>query len=156
MNPFEWHWLARSFLSLALVIPAWLSVGFFRTNFGIRGEVTMIWYFVGTVLGTAVFIRVLNLAPSIMPSIGVLLAIVAVGVVFGSGANAFLFSAIPDASNPAIPQAIQGASVVFVFIFSGLLAMFIPRYFQHVTLGLYQFIGIVLTIAGIVMLGIRR
>ena len=158
MNPFEWHWLTRALLSLAFVIPAWLSIGFFEKTYQVRGEVTMIWYFLGTSLGTFALLRLFSLVPAtdLIPPFMVLLAIMGIGIVFGSLTNAFLFSSLPDAPNPAIPQAIQGSSAVLVFILSALLAVIFPQYFKAASFNLQQLTGIVLTILGIVLVIIRR
>lgn len=158
VNPFEWPWLPKAILSLAFVIPAWLSIGFFEKTFHVRGEVTAIWYFFGTSLGTFAILRMGNLVSltEAIPPLKILLAIIGVGVLFGSVTNALLFSAIASASasgaNPAIPQAIQGTSVLFVFLLSFLLAILYPAYFSAVSFSAKHLIGIILTLTGIVLM----
>lgn len=156
MNPFGWHWMTRAFLSLGFVIPAWLSINFFKTTYQIAGEVTMIWYFLGVAIGTAGFIHVLTPNVSIIPPLTAIVQISIVGVVFGSGANALLFSAIADAPNQAVPQAIQGSSSVFVFLLSLWLAGVMPQYFKSDHLDIYQFVGVAFVVIGIAIVAIRR
>lgn len=157
MNPFEWHWLAKTLVSLALVIPAWLSIDFFKNNYGVKGETTLVWYFLGTVLGTVFLILLFGPAgtPTLFPSPVITFAIVAVGVLFGALANALLFSAMPFAPNSGLPIAIQGSSVAFVFLSSWLLGIFVPRYFRSVTGDIYQLGGILLVILGVAIIILR-
>lgn len=154
MNPFEWPWLPKALLSLAFVIPAWLSISFFEKAFHVRGEVTAIWYFLGTSLGTLGILYMGNLVShtETIPPLKILLAIIGVGLIFGAPTNAFLFSAFASAPasgvNPAIPQAIQGSSFLFVFLLSYFLASQYPTYFSAVPFNAKHFLGIILTLAG--------
>ena len=41
------NWLFQSLVSTVLLVPAWLSVGFFGKNYGVRPDVFMVWYLAG-------------------------------------------------------------------------------------------------------------
>jgi len=155
MNPFELPWLPKAVLSLAFVIPAWLALGFFEKNFAVRGEVQLVWYFLAAALGSALLITFTSPTTKLIPSLNLVCVFLIIGFSLSTGANALLFSAMPDAPNPGIPQAIQGSSVVFVFFISWILGKYIPYYFKPVTLDPYQFFGIFLSIVGITIVIVR-
>lgn len=161
MNPFEWHWISRAILSLLFVVPAWLSIGFFEKAYHIRGEVTAIWYFLGTALGTIILLWFAGTPSSMLiPQGGILLAIISVGFVFGSLANGLLFSAMASASasntNPAIAQVIQGASFILVFLLSILLGYFFPKYFSVLSFNLKVFIGLIFVGIGFTIINLSK
>src|SRR3989344_9553752 len=139
MNPFEWHWLVRALISLVFVVPAWLSIGFFEKTYQIRGEVTALWYFLGTSIGIFILSWIFTLAPAaeLLPGAYKTLLIISSGLIFGAITNALLFSAMASASradtNPGIPQSIQGTSIILVFLLSVLLAVIFPKYFSAIS-----------------------
>jgi len=162
MNPFEWHWLVRALISLVFVVPAWLSIGFFGKAYQIRGEVTALWYFLGTGIGIFILSWIFNLVPAaeLLPGTYKIVMVIGSGLIFGAVTNALLFSAIASASqagaNPSIPQAIQGVSVVLVFLLSMLLASIFPKYFSVISFNPMQFIGVLLAVLGVTLVIIYK
>jgi len=148
------NWLGMSIIGMLAIIPSWLGVGFFEKNFQVRPEVFMIWYFFGVIGGSVCFL--VSKEISILPSISVWLAIVIIGITFGSVANMLLFAATPIAPNPGLPAAIASfASVVILFLSVGLYSL-LPSYFNHVQFDMYHFFGMILAGAGMLLMAMPR
>ena len=144
-------WLTQSFLAVVLLTPAWLAMPFFAKNFCVSGSVFAVWYFlgvsasVGSVQGSAVF----------KPSLAVIGALVATGIVFGGVANSALFSAVNAAPNPGIPVAISTVSSLTTFIAAVVLFRFMPEYFAPAALDWKSFAGAALIIAGATLISVK-
>lgn len=158
VNPFAWSWLAQSIASLLFVIPAWLSIAFFQKVYGVKGEVMMMWFFFGTSVGAAVIMRTFLVGSflDLVPSGGVLLGILLVGLTFGASTNVLLFSATAVAPNQAIPPMIQNASQIFVFPLAILLGMYFPKLFPPAEMDPWRFVGIVLVLFGGIFMAFGR
>ncbi len=146
-------WVSKSLVSLGCLIPAWLAIGFFWKNYGVRAEVTMLWYFGGLILGSAASVPFAGIfkAVDFIPTVP-LLAIALLGGTFGLVANLLLFQAIPLAPNPALPVAIANTSSLFVFVFSAALALLLPRYFDPAALDLRSFAGLLAALAALYLI----
>jgi hypothetical protein len=81
-----------------------------------------------------------------------LLAIIAIGVVFGTFANGSLFQAIGIAPNPGLPPVIYASASMVVFFLSALLASTAPSLFKPVSLELGRLAGILLVLGGLYLL----
>ncbi len=149
-------WLRETLLGLVFVVPAVVSIGYFKRAFGISADVFMVWYYCGiiaTLLLTAKhtgepFSRFMD------PPIVAILCIVAVGLTVGAGANIFTFRAYASAPNPGIVQAIQEAAVPLIFLMTLVLSHVAPKHFStsgHVDL-VWSIVGITLTLTGVLII----
>ncbi len=142
-------WKLQSVAAMLLLVPAWLSLSLFERIYGVRGDVTAVWYFLGVVV-TGFAYHLANGAgvETLYPSTGIVLMMLLVGVVFGSAANMLAFRATSIAPNAGVPVAIVNMSAVFVFLGALALAKYWPQYFAQNSFDLRQFAGLVLTVAG--------
>lgn len=149
-------WFGLSLLGLVLVTPGWLAIAFFGKNFHFRGEVSLIWYGLGMVVGTVLFLLSRKtsgsaLVPGMWPVIGLFL----IGIVFGSLANMAIFRAVETAPNAGLPVAISNVSSILVFLAAILLARLAPKYFEAATFNPYHLLGIMLALAGITIISLK-
>ncbi len=149
-------WLLESFLAMFFLIIAWLAIAFFGRNFQLKGEIILIWYMVGTIVGTAGFLIFKNkaLAP-LFPAPLIMAAIILVGLLIGAAANMLLFSAVTTAPNPALPTAISSSTSVGLFIISALLGVILPKYFGGVSFSWAQLVGILLVVGGVSCISLK-
>lgn len=145
MNIFSENWLAKSLLSMLLIISAWLAVTFFNRNFQVRGETFFMIYSLGSIIGIAMMVRPKDLTASI-PNI----AIFIFGFTIGTAINFLLFSAIPQApaGNAALPVAIQSSAIIFVYLGAYVLHLASPKYFGPIQIDIRYFYGMLLVLAG--------
>jgi hypothetical protein len=150
-------WFAQSIIAATLLVPAWLAIGFFHKNFRVQPEVFLIWYFVGVCIASIIMnTHATNSIKSIFPSLILVCIILFIGFSIGGVANVQLFKAIGNAPNPGIPVAIANTASIGVFIFSALLAMLLPRYFNAPQMDFWTFVGVILTIIGVSIIALRR
>lgn len=150
-------WIWKSIIALIVIIPTWLSIGYFEKKYHIKAEVNMVWYFTGMTIGSTLAILYFNLAqPSDFKLSIPKLSILLMGLTLGAAANTLLFGSIPQAPNPGLPIGIVNTSSVFVFLISVALAKFIPEYFPLAKIDAWQLLGILLTIAGIGLITLKR
>lgn len=143
-----------SIVGMICITPSWLGIGFFEKNFHVRPEVFMIWYFFGVVAGSSGLLGVKGV--SLFVPMGVWLAIVLVGITFGSAANMLLFSATPIAPNQGLPAAVSSFASVLVFVLSWGLYWVLPSYFAHVHIDTYHVWGMFLAVAGLILMAMPR
>ncbi len=156
-NPFNASWSTQATLGLAIVIPAWIAIGFFAKNFQVPAHIFIFWYFIGMLIGIPVFLLSAKFAtPSDFQFGAPQFAIVLTGILFGAVANTLVFMAVNKAPNPGLPIAIAGSASVFVFFLTIVLAALFPKYFNPSTADPYHFLGLLLTLAGVVLIGYKR
>lgn len=151
------NWLSQSLLATGLLIPCWIAIGFFEKNYGVKSDVFLIWYFIGSIL-TWVWMSSSggsNLS-GVLPSFWVALSILLVGATLGAGANLLLFRAVETAPNPGVPVAISSFASVGLFLISILLAKVLPGYFSSVKFDTQSLIGVILTVVGVSTLALKR
>ncbi|GEM_PF-1085273 len=154
VNILKSNWAVMSIIGTACITPSWLGIGFFQKNFGVRSEVFMIWYFLGVVAGSSCFLGAKGVS-LFMPT-GAWLAIVLVGITFGSAANMLLFAATPLAPNQGLPAAIASFASVIVFMLSLGLYWLLPSYFTNVQVDTYHILGMFLAVAGVILMAMPR
>src|SRR5262245_15198567 len=124
-------WWLKSIVSLALLTPAWLAIPFFQRNFKVEQQTFLVWYFLGVVIGTMVMIHMDGATLAmVLPSKGLVGAVLAFGIICGSVANSLLFRAVGEAPNPGLPVAIANGASALVFLASVILGSRLPRYFE--------------------------
>jgi hypothetical protein len=146
-------WLAQSALAIVFLTPAWLAMPFFSKNYGVSGSVFAVWYFVGVTISIATF----GVQPrsALVPSVSVLLALVAVGFVIGGIANNLIFSAVVAAPNPGLPLAVANITTLTTFLLAIVLSRLLPEYFKPVQADLKSLIGATLIIIGAAFIAAR-
>lgn len=150
-------WALKAILATASYVPFILAIGFMARNYGVRSEATFVWFVIGIIIGTPVatalfgVISVSDLRPS-WPH----LTVAAMGAVFGIAYNFLLVRAIEIAPNPGMPVAIANTAAVVAFVLAPALAALLPRWFESVRFDAVHFIGIILAVAGVVMIVIKR
>lgn len=150
-------WLWQSFVATAALVPVWIAVGFFNRNFHVPSAVFLVWYFFGTALCSALF-GVPSLS-SLVPSWGVVGAMLGIGFALGGIINISLFRAVEEASrvsNPGLPIAITNLVSVGVFLLVPVLARFAPKFFDPVRIDPVAFLGVVLCVVGASLVAIRN
>ena len=150
MNAMKLNWAVMSLIGTICIVPSWLGVSFFERNYHVRPEVFMIWYFFGVIIGTGCVLALKGVC--IIPAPAPWLSIIAIGLTFGVVANIMLFAATAIAPNPGLPSAIASSASVLVFVLSLLFFRLFPSYFNEVAFDGYHLIGLVITIAGVIMM----
>ena len=145
-------WFAKSILATVSIVPAFIAIPFFKFKFGIDPLVFLIWYFGATAVSIAAYWSLSGHVDELVPTPPVLLAIIAIGVVFGTLANGSLFQAVGIAPNPGLPPVIYASSSVIVFFLSAFLATTLPSLFKPVSVELSRVAGILLVLAGLYLL----
>lgn len=145
-------WFVKSIIATVCIVPAFIAIPFFRFKFGVDPLVFLVWYFGATAVSIAAFWAISGRADELVPPAPVLLAIIAIGVLFGSFANGSLFQAIGIAPNPGLPPVIYASSSMVVFALSAVLASSFPTLFKPVSVEIGRVAGIVLVLAGLYLL----
>ncbi|MEK7623746.1 MAG: hypothetical protein AAB408_03710 [Patescibacteria group bacterium] len=147
-----WFW--EAFLAMILLVPAWLGLAGFSRVWNIRGEVALLWYMLGVIIGVAFFTAK---SSSIIPENSVAIWwLIGLGIFVGAVANILVFRAVAHAPNAGLPIAITGSASVFVFLSTIFLAHFFPKFFVVQNFDWLRFGGIVLTMIGIGLISIRQ
>ncbi len=142
-------WFAKSVLATVSIVPAFLAIPFFKSKFGVDPLVFLIWYFSATALSIAVVSGVRGGGAELVPPTSLLIAIIAMGLVFGALANGLLFQAVGLAPNPGMPPVIYATSSMIVFFLSAILANSFPALFKPVSFEAGRLAGIVLVLSGL-------
>lgn len=145
-------WFSKSIIATFFVVPAFIAIPFFNTRFNIDPLVFLVWYFLGTALSISIYFVITGKASMLLPSANLVLAFVAIGLVFGSIANGSLFQAVSIAPNPGIPPVIYATSSIVVFFLSLFLASKFPAAFKPVSADLSRMAGIFLVLFGLYLL----
>ncbi len=150
-------WFLQSVIAMILVVPAWLSITFYKKNFHVSAEIFLVWYFGAAAVGIVIFkafsgVSLIEFFPAPSLVIGMLL----IGLTLGAAANALLFSAVSVAPNPGLPIAISGTASVCVFLVSVVLGSFLPKYFSEVRFDWQAFVGVLLVVSGIALIAVRK
>ncbi len=150
-------WLTKTLLATALLVPAWLSIGFFEKAFRLRAEVVTMWYMFGIALGSMFALPMFKIVtPREMAPNTSVLWVLLVGLVIGTSSNQLLFSSLSQAPNPGIPIAISNGAGALVFLVAGGLAAWLPQHFSAVSMDRYHLLGILLTVGGTALIVVRR
>ncbi len=145
-------WFVKSVLATVSIVPAFIAIPFFKFKFGIDPLVFLVWYFGATAVSIATYWGVTGRADELVPPSPILLAIVAIGLLFGALANGSLFQAVGIAPNPGLPPVIYATSSIIIFFLSAVLASRFPGLFKPVSIELGRVAGIVLVLAGLYLL----
>ncbi len=145
-------WFAKSILATVSIVPAFIAIPFFKFKFGVDPLVFLVWYFGATAVSIAVFWSLSGGVDGLVPSAPILLAIIAIGIVFGTLANGSLFQAVGIAPNPGLPPVIYASSSMIVFFLSAFLASTLPGLFKPVSVELSRVAGILLVLGGLYLL----
>jgi hypothetical protein len=145
-------WFAKSILATVSIVPAFIAIPFFKFKFGVDPLVFLVWYFGATAVSIAIYWSLSSGIDGLVPSAPVLLAIISIGIVFGTLANGSLFQAVGFAPNPGLPPVIYASSSIIVFFLSALLASALPSLFKPVNVELSRVAGILLVLAGLYLL----
>ena len=147
-------WLMQSLIAMLLLVPAWISIGFFDRNFQVKSDIFLIWYFMGAAIASACLNGLSY--EKIVPSCKLASVMMLIGLTFGSAANILLFRAVVIAPNPGLPVAIANVASVGVFLVSLLLCRWLPSYFSTVKIDKWSLLGVGLTIIGSAIIATRR
>ena len=153
---FQANWLVKSIVAMVWITPAWLLIGFASKHFGMKPEITFIWYVLGMLVGSPFLLPYLNISfGELKPTIAAIIVVI-FGIVIGALTNMLVFGAVNAAPNPGLPVAIVNASSILVFVFSALLAILLPKYFNLVRFDVYHLVGILLTMIGIGIIALHK
>lgn len=150
MQTLTWFW--QAVLATVLVIPAWLGITFAGKFWHIRGDVILLWYNVGVVIGASAWIF-FSRAPLATSSRS--FWIVLLGLTLGAAVNILIFRAVATAPNPGLPVAIHSASSVVLFLATFVLAFFLPKYVTAGTFSWKELCGIFLTMTGVALISLK-
>jgi hypothetical protein len=145
-------WFVKSLLATVSIVPSFIAIPFFKHKFGIDPLVFVVWYFGGTAMCTAAILVIGGRGGELLPTPAALIAIIAIGMIFGAMANGLLFQAVGLAPNPGLPPVVYATSSVIVFVLSALLATSFPALFRPVSADFSRLIGVVLVLGGLYLL----
>lgn len=145
-------WFAKSILATVSIVPAFIAIPFFKFRYGVDPLVFLAWYFGATAISIAGYIAVSGRVAELVPPVPVVLAVIAIGVIFGALANGTLFQAIGLAPNPGLPPVMYATSSMIVFFLSAVLASSFPALFKPVIVDAGRVVGIVMVLAGLYLL----
>ncbi len=141
------NWFNQSLLATALLIPAYLAIGFFDRNYQVKSDVFLVWYFLGAAI-TSAFFGAPSLR-SLVSSPGITCIMLLIGLTVGGIANILLFRAVASAPNPGLPVAITNTASIGVFLAAALFSRWAPNYFSSAKIDVSALLGVVLTMIGI-------
>ncbi len=144
-------WFVKSVIATLSVTPTFIAIPFFKAR-GIDPLIFLVWYFLGSAAGVAAFTAAGGKTETLLPDIGPLLAIFAIGLVCGSMANGNLFQAVGIAPNPGLPPVIYATASMIVFLLSIILFRYFPDLFKPVSAEPLRLAGIVITLFGLYLL----
>lgn len=148
-------WFFKSVLAAASVTPIFLAIPLYKHRFGIDPLVFTAWYLLGAAVGNvAVWLHTAD-AAALLPSLGVLAAILGIGVVGGTLANGLLAQSVTLAPNPGLPPVIYATASLIVFVLSAVLARHLPELFKPVSAEPTRLAGIGLVLVGLWLLASR-
>ena len=154
----ELSWLTKSIVATFCLAPIILASSFFSGNYNVRPETTIIWYFIGIVLGAipyALYTKLLT-PQELLPQTTILLIILLMGITLGTASNLFIFQALATAPNPSLPMAISNAITPIVLITSIVLSVFLPQYFGAVKIDWLHCVGILFVISGVTIIALHK
>lgn len=143
------QWFLQAIGATLCIVPAFLSIPFFKKNFGVDPLLFLTWYFAGTAITNAFVVRYAGFSRSLVPDATVVGAMLAIGLTFGAAANGLLFLSVANAPNPGLPPVIYGSSSMIVFVLAAVFAVKIPRLFNAVNTDLDRFVGILFVLLGL-------
>lgn len=149
------NWFGNAIVAMIAMIPLFFTVGLLERRFGLRSDITAVLWMVGTSIGILIWIlsqgrgaEFVLRAPHIV--------LLGMGLVLGAITNVCLFRSFASAPNPGLTVAIVNANAVLAILIGGPLAMLLPRYFEHQTLSWGHWVGSVLVVSGVFLIGIKR
>lgn len=149
------HWTTQSIVAMILLVPFFLLVPTLNKHFGMPSETGMLMWFLGTVIGIVVWSIATN-QTEILSVKAPALAVLAAGLIFGTGANILLGQAIVKAPNPGFPIAIVNGNVAIIIILAPILAYFVPQFFDAEKVTLLRGAGVVSVLSGVIMLSVAK
>ena len=145
-------WFLKSVMATVSIVPTFIAIPFFKSRFGVDPLVFLVWYFGASAATIAAYWAISGRAAELAPPLPIIIAVVAIGAVFGSFANGSLFQAVGLAPNPGLPPVIYATASVMVFFLSATLAATLPDLFRPVSTELSRVGGIVLVLIGLYFL----
>lgn len=147
-------WYLKSIVAMLLMTPFMILANAFG-RMGNKPEAMMLYWFVATFIGIGFWMVHTGQVKDLVPNKQLVLLFL-IGIACGAVSNILLIKAIVEASNPGLPVAIVGTNSLVIFLVTPLLALFVPKYFQHVRFDWISLFGILLVVGGIFLITIRR
>lgn len=148
-------WLGKSILALVLVTPVFMAGPVLKER-GLRPETFCLWYYLGCAVGIAGYVWRSKLWENSIAhpamSAGMLLA----GIALGAAVQILLFQSISEAPNGGIPLTIVNLSAVIICVVSPALYKFAPQVFAKAELDSHKLLGVVLALAGVALIVIKK
>lgn len=85
-----------------------------------------------------------------------LMIVFLLGATLGAMANIYLIQAVIEADNPGVPSIIIGSCGAFVYLIGIFLAIFMPKYFKYMEINANDSLGVLLILAGMVIIFLKR
>ncbi len=150
-------WLEKSFIAMACFVPYLFLVPYQIRHYSVRPEVTMLWYFAGVLLVVPLTLWRLGTltARDLVPTYPHLASLF-VGATCGAAVNILMSQAIAEAPNPGLPVVLVNAAAVIAFLVAVWLGMYLPKHFEPRVFSVQHLVGIVLVIAGLACIGLKR
>lgn len=145
-------WLSQTFLAVVFLTPAWLAMPYFEKTYGVSGTVFGVWYFLGSAVSMAAFGVPWK---TLVPTPGIVGAILLIGLTIGATANALLFTAVAAAPNPGLAVALLNLTGLTTLFGAMALAYFLPAHFAADAITMRTVIGVVLILVGAALIAVK-
>lgn len=129
---------------------------------GVRPEVTIFWWMVGTAFGILLLSRsgghgiVTEHVEEFFVSWKSIFVILFLGATFGVVINTFYGQAVHTAPNPALASAIINSSIIALYLIAWLGYKLLPKIFPPASISWCGLGGVVLTFLGVILIAISR
>jgi multidrug transporter EmrE-like cation transporter len=148
------NWLGLTLAAIPLMAVGQLGVRWFKGAHRIAEDVVLLWYFIGTILALLAWILASGRGAELLSAApwgvrGMLL----VGCTSGAAANWLLYRAVGDAPNPGLAYSIYSGSGIATYLAALAGAWLAPAYFPQASGDAGKFSGIVLVVAGVLLIG---
>jgi hypothetical protein len=145
-------WVVQTLLAIVFLTPAWLAMPYFQSKYGVSGTVFGVWYFFGSALSMALFGVPKH---TLVPSIGIVTAILSIGLTIGAMANAMLFTAVAAAPNPGLAVSLVNLTSLTTLFGAMLLAYLLPAHFTADAITARHVVGVVLILLGAALIAVK-
>lgn len=155
LNTIMSGWVAKSLVATIIAVPFLLVAGVFGRVFKTSPESMIFYWLTGSAIGIAIYLKAIGKSNLLLPNTQ-LVTVAIMGLIIGASANILLFQAVVASPNPGIPMTILGSNSAIAFILGPLLAIILPKYFQHMEFDIFHMLGIMLTIIGVGILSMHK
>jgi drug/metabolite transporter (DMT)-like permease len=154
---FSLGWLQLAILAAVLHVPGIVCIPLLQKSYGIRPEVTLLWYYIGVYVSVSLLLFGTDHVRfrEFLSSWSVL-GICALGLIVGGLGTVLLFRSIALSPNVALPNAIVHSSAGIAYVALCALSFFLPKWFGIIRFDTISLIAVVLIIAGIIILAMRN